>query len=179
MMAGAPDGSGGRGASRLPPATVTADHPAAKLPRRRLAMLRPGMVVPGVITRLVRGGALVDILLESGEPAFVPLNEIPAKAMPKVREMMAAGTLQEVQLMQLDRAAGTATASLKGLIEEPPDEETPRGDRRAGSRRPVPEPPPPPPKPAARPAPVQPKVSASERARRQQEEILRRLRGSE
>ena len=46
------------------------------------------MVVEGVITRLVRGGALVDILLESGEPAFVPLNEIPHKAMPKVRELI-------------------------------------------------------------------------------------------
>jgi predicted RNA-binding protein with RPS1 domain len=165
---------------------VPDDHPASKLPRRRLAMLRPGMVVPGVITRLVRGGALVDILLESGEPAFVPLTEIPAKSMPKVRDLMAQGTLQEVRLMQLDRAAGTATASLKGLIEDPADleedEDTGRGGRpgRGAPRRPVPAPPPPPAtKTAAKPAAPAgpPKISASERARRQQEEILKRLRG--
>jgi predicted RNA-binding protein with RPS1 domain len=132
------------------------------------------MVVPGVITRLIRGGALVDILLDSGEPAFVPLTEIPAKAMGKVRELIDKGTLQEVRLMQLDRANGTATASLKGLIEEPEEKsEEPRG-----VRRPVPAPEPPPVVKQAKPAPVgPPKISASERAKRQQEEILRKLRG--
>src|SRR5919202_1474214 len=129
--------------SRHPSATVPPDHPAASMPRRRLAVLRPGMVVEGVITRLVRGGALVDILLESGEPAFVPLTEIPHKAMPKVREAIEKGALQQVRLVQLDRAAGTATASLHGLIEVPPDEEDERGGgpRRGGG------PPPPPPTP--------------------------------
>jgi predicted RNA-binding protein with RPS1 domain len=127
--------------------------------------------VPGVITRLVRGGALVDILLDSGEPVFVPLSEIPAKAMPKVRELMAAGTLQEVRLMTLDRANGTATASLKGVIEEPEDEEEKRPRFRGL----------PPPELPAAPKPLRPaapaKLSASEKARRQQEEILKRLRG--
>src|SRR5688500_20394166 len=82
------------GSGRFPPATVPDDHPAARLPRRQLKLLRPGMVVPGVITRLVRGGALVDILHEGGEPAFVPLMEIPAKSMPKVRQLIDSGTLQ-------------------------------------------------------------------------------------
>jgi predicted RNA-binding protein with RPS1 domain len=133
------------------------------------------MVVPGVIKRLVRGGAEVDILLESGEMAFVPLSEIPAKAMPKVRELMEKGTLQEVCIVQLDRASGTATCSLKGLIAGLPEEPK----KNEGRRRPVPPPPapPPPPKPV-RPVPAgPPKASASERARRQQEEILRRMRG--
>ena len=163
---------------RFPSAAVPPDHPAAHLPRRRLAVLRPGDVVPGVIIRLVKGGALVDVLLDSGEPAFVPSNEIPAKAMGKVRDLIASATLQEVRLMQLDRAAGTATASLKGLIEEPPEPEDARGPRGA-ARRPVPAPePPPPPKQPAKPIPTgPPKMSASERARKQQEEILRKLRG--
>lgn len=133
-------------------------------------MLRPGMVVEGVITRLVRGGALADILLESGEPAFIPLAEIPAKAMPKVRQLIEKGAMQPIRITQLDRASGTATASLQGLIEVP-------GERKAERRRaPVPAPEPPPtPKPAPRPAaPARP--SAGERARKQQEEILRRMR---
>ena len=164
----------GPGSGRFPPATVPADHPAAKLPRRQLKLLRPGMVVPGVITRLVRGGALVDILLDSGEPAFVPLTEIPARAMPKVRELIDKGTLQEVRLMTLDRANGTATASLKGVLEEPEEKEDPRG-----LRRPVPAPEPPPTPKPTKPAqpPGPPKITAGERAKRQQEEILRKLRG--
>lgn len=137
-------------------------------------MLRPGMVVPGVVKRLVRGGALVDILLESGELAFIPLSEIPAKGMALVRDMIAKGTLQEVRILQLDRAGGTATCSLQGLIEGlPPEEEKAKGKR---ARFIAPEPPPPP--KVSKPAPAgPPKVSASERARRQQEEILRRMRG--
>ncbi len=187
-----------------PGATIAEDHPASKLPRRRLAVMRPGDVVPGVITRLVRGGALVDILLESGEPAFIPLNEIPAKAMSKVRDLIATGTLQEVRVVQLDRASGTATVSLKGVIEEPPDAEEeggPRGrgfrgrgdrdgrgqstdpnasDDRGGPppvRRPVPAPEPPPAVRNAKPEPVKPtRPTAGELARRRQEEILRRMR---
>lgn len=164
----------GAGSGRFPPATVPADHPAASLPRRQLKLLRPGMVVPGVITRLVRGGALVDILLDSGEAAFIPLMEIPAKSMPKVRQLIESGTLQEVRLMQLDRANGTATASLKGLIDEPADQP----ERPRGIRPPVPAPEPPPvPKPA-KPIPTgPPKPTAGEKARKQQEDILRKLRG--
>jgi predicted RNA-binding protein with RPS1 domain len=151
------------------------------MPRRRLAVLRPGMVVEGVIIRLVRGGALVDILLESGEPAFVPLTEIPHKAMPKVRELIDKGTLQQVRILQLDRAAGTATASLQGLVELPPDEEAEERGRRPGgrgprARGPVPAPPPPP-EPKIVPQAPPKSTSASERARQQQQEILRRLRG--
>lgn len=164
--------SRGPGSGRFPAATVPDDHPAAALPRRQLKLLRPGMVVPGVITRLVRGGALVDILLEGGEPAFVPLMEIPAKSMPKVRQLIDSGTLQEVRIVQLDRANGTATASLKGLIEEPAEQP----ERPRGVRAPVPAPEPP---PAPKPKPIPtgpPKISASEKARKQQEEILKRLR---
>lgn len=147
------------------------------LPRRRLAMLRPGMVVPGVLKRLVRGGALVDILLESGELAFIPLSEIPAKGMPKVRDMIAKGILQEVRILQLDRAGGTATCSLQGLIEGIPQEEEKAKGRRGRFIPPEPPPPPTPPK-VVKSAPAgPPKISASERARRQQEEILRRMRG--
>jgi hypothetical protein len=171
---------------RFPSATVPPDHPAAKLPRRRLAMLRPGMVVEGVITRFVRGGVLVDILLESGEPAFVPLSEIPAKAMPKVRQLLESGEMQPVRLTQLDRASGTATASLHGQFgDQPPAasgaggaEGEPAAPPPRPVRRPVPAPPPPPPKlvkPAQPAGP--PKLTAGERARRQQEEILRRMRG--
>jgi predicted RNA-binding protein with RPS1 domain len=158
---------------RHPPASVPPEHPAAKLPRRRLAVLRPGMVVQGVITRLVRGGALVDILLENGEPAFVPLNEIPARAMPRVRDLIESGEMQDVRLVQLDRASGTATASLRGMFPALEQEES----RRPRGR---PAPPPPPEPPPARPEPLRTeaprKPSASERARKQQEEILRRLR---
>ncbi len=157
---------------RHPPATVPPDHPAAKLPRRRLAHLRPGMVVEGVITRMVRGGVLADIQLESGEPAFIPLSEIPAKSMPKVRELMEKGAMQPVRITQLDRASGTATASLMGLLEPPPE-----AKERATRRRRIP---PPPELPAAPKivAPAPPRTTlASERARKQQEEILRRLRG--
>ena len=150
---------------RHPPASVPPSHPGAKLPRRRLAVLRPGMVVEGVITRMVRGGVLVDIFLESGEPAFVPLNEIPAKSMPKVRQLLDTGAFQQVRITQLDRASGTATASLHGMM---PDDKP----RKA---------PPPPPEPKVEPKPVPPpapaRISASERARKQQEEILRRMRG--
>ena len=162
---------------RHPPAMVPPDHPAARLPRRRLAVLRPGMVVEGVITRFVRGGVLVDILLDSGEPAFVPLSEIPAKAMPKVRQLHERAVMQAVRLTQLDRASGTATASLRGLLGEQEREADQGGGRRDG-RRPVPAPPPPPAAPQpARPEPTRPpRMTASERARKQQEEILRRLR---
>ena len=159
---------------RFPPAVAGPENPASKLPRRQLKLLRPGMVVPGVITRLIRGGALVDILLDSGEPAFVPLTEIPAKSMQKVRDLIDSGTLQEVRLMTLDRANGTATASLKGLIDEPEE----KAEIVRPVRRPVPSPEPPPAAKQVKPAPAgPPKISASERARRQQEEILRRLRG--
>jgi hypothetical protein len=143
------------------------------------------MVVDGVITRFVRGGVLVDILLESGEPAFVPLSEIPAKAMPKVRELLESGAMQNVRLTQLDRASGTATASLHGQFGEQPPRSTGDGEADGEAappprpvRRPVPAPPPPPPK-LVKPAPPAgpPKMTAGERARRQQEEILRRMRG--
>ena len=161
---------------RRSPVSVPPDHPAAKLPRRRLAVLRPGMVVEGVIVRLVRGGALVDILLESGEPAFVPLNEIPHKAMPRVRELIEKGELQQVRLLQLDRANGTATASLHGLIQVP-EEAGEEGKRRErGPKRPI-APPPPLPQPKIVPAAAPKTTSASERARQRQQDILRRLRG--
>src|SRR6266540_2422181 len=149
---------------RYPPASVPPDHPAAKMPRRRLAVLRPGMVVEGVIIRLVRGGALVDILLESGEPAFVPLTEIPHKAMLQVREAIDKGTLQQVRILQLDRAAGTAPASLHGLIGEPPKPPPPPRPRAPA--------PPPPPEPKVRPAVAPRTTTAGERARQQQQEIL-------
>ncbi|MGH2350162.1 MAG: S1 RNA-binding domain-containing protein [Chloroflexota bacterium] len=160
---------------RHPPATVPPDHPAAKLPRRRLAVLRPGMVVEGVITRMVRGGALVDIQLESGEPAFIPLTEIPAKAMPKVRQLLEQGKMQSVRIVQLDRASGTATASLQGLLKGVEGQATEAtGDSRNGRQQSAPAPEPPPARP-----PAPPKMTASERARKQQEAIFRRLRGEE
>lgn len=157
------------------------------------------MVVEGVITRLVRGGALVDIFLESGEPAFVPLSEIPAKAMSRVRQLVESAALQPVRLTQLDRASGTAAASLQGMLEGFSGGDAPPGDGAASSGRqaspgaiaphgpstsgrarsglaPIPAPP-----PASLAAPAPPpgprKLTASERARKQQEEILRRLRG--
>ena len=152
-----------------PPASVPLDHPAASLPRRRLAVLRPGMVVEGVITRLVRGGALVDIQLESGEPAFMPLSEIPAKAMPAVRELIASAALQPVRIVQLDRAKGTATVSVQGILAVEPE------PKPVPVRAPVPAPEPP---PVRRPeTPPRARSAASERARKQQEELLRRLRG--
>jgi len=159
---------------RHPPASVPPDHPAASLPRRRLAVLRPGMVVDGVITRMVRGGVLVDIQLESGEPAFVPLAEIPAKAMPRVRQLLEQGAMQPVRIVQVDRASGTATASLHAMLKGLPEVDggAPVARPLAGggdaSAQPAP---PPPPQPPAR------KLSASEKARLQQEEILRRMRG--
>lgn len=129
------------------------------------------MVVEGVITRLVRGGALVDIQLESGEPAFVPLSEIPAKAMPLVRQLLERGAMQPVRIVQLDRASGTATASLHGLLKGMAAE-----DGGVPVESPAPGAPPPvEPPTVATPAARRP--SASERARQQQEEILRRLRG--
>lgn len=134
------------------------------------------MVVEGVITRMVPGGVLVDIQLESGEPAFVPLSEIPAKAMPKVRDLLASRALQPVRIVQLDRSTGSATASLRGLLEPPPDPEREKRERRPRGRAAIPPPEPPrPPKVVPRSAPAV--TSASERARRQQAEILRRLRG--
>jgi hypothetical protein len=136
------------------------------------------MVVSGVITRLVRGGVLVDIQLESGEPAFVPLSEIPAKAMPRVRQLQEQAAMQDVRIIQLDRASGTATASLQGLLKGLPEadggapaETAARAQTRAASpATPAPEPAPAPPPPPRKP-------TAGERARRQQEEILRRMRG--
>ena len=135
------------------------------------------MVVEGVITRMVRGGVLVDILLENGEPAFVPLSEIPARSMPKVRLLLEQGAMQKVRIVQLDRAQGIATCSLQGLLGTTPAEQEAQAeeDRRAKFRReleqpPPPEPPPPPPEPPK-------KLSASERARLKQQEILRRMRG--
>ena len=151
---------------RHPPASVPPDHPAASLPRRRLAVLRPGMIVDGVITRLVRGGALVDIQLESGEPAFVPLSEIPAKAMPRVRELVEQGDMQPIRIVQLDRASGTATGSLHGLLKGVPEADGGAPVEKPPPAPAAPEPPPPPPR----------KLTASERARKQQEEILRRMR---
>jgi transcriptional accessory protein Tex/SPT6 len=159
---------------RHPPASVPPEHPAAKLPRRRLAVLRPGMVVDGVITRMVRGGVLVDIQLESGEPAFVPLSEIPAKAMPRVRQLLEQGAMQPVRIVQVDRSSGTATASLHAMLKGLPEADggapvaRPVAGAGDGAAQPAPAPPPPPP---AR------KLTASERARKQQEEILRRMRG--
>ncbi len=146
------------------PALVGRDHPSASLPRRRLAMLRPGMVVEGVITRLVRGGALVDIQLESNEPAFVPLRDIPAKAMPVIRELVDTAAMQEFRIEQLDRAQGTATLSLEGLIRIPEDP--------LPAARAVPAPPPPP-VPVRK---VPPKPTAGEIAKQGQQALLRRLR---
>jgi predicted RNA-binding protein with RPS1 domain len=160
---------------RHPPATVAPDHPAAKLPRRRLALLRPGMVVEGVITRMVRGGVLVDIQLDSGEPAFVPLSEIPPRSMPKVRQLLENGAMQAVRIIQLDRAQGIATASLQGLLGMSPAELQAEEDRRAKFRRELDQPPPPPEPPRLQ-EPAR-KITASERARLKQQEILRKLRG--
>ena len=158
---------------RHPPASVPPEHPAAKLPRRRLAVLRPGMVVDGVITRMVRGGVLVDIQLESGEPAFVPLSEIPAKAMPRVRQLLEQGAMQPVRIVQVDRSSGTATASLHAMLKGLPEADggAPVARPAAGDGDGAPQPAPTPPPPPAR------KLTASERARKQQEEILRRMRG--
>ena len=83
--------------------------------------------------------------------------------------------MQPVRIVQLDRASGTATASLHGMLKgisvadggappvvevrvAPPPEETPV--------------------PVAPAAPPR-KLTAGERARRQQEEILRRMRGED
>ena len=76
-------------------------------------------MVEGVITRLVRGGALVDIQLESNEPAFLPLRAIPVKAMPVIRELIDSGAVQAFRIDQLDRGQGTATLSVEGLIRIP------------------------------------------------------------
>ena len=145
-------------------ALVGPDHPTAALPRRRLAVLRPGELVVGVITRLIRGGALVDIQLESNEPAFLPLRSIPVKAMPVIRELIDTAAVQSFRIDQLDRAQGTATLSIEGLIRIPEDQKAaPRG---TASPSPTP-----PPSRAARTKP-----SAGEIAKQRQQELLRRLR---
>jgi hypothetical protein len=134
------------------------------------------MVVDGVITRLVRGGALVDIQLESGEPAFVPLSEIPAKAMPLVRQLQQQAAMQPVRIVQLDRASGTATASLHGMLKGISVADG--GAPPVAEMRLTPPPAETPPVPVAPAAPPR-KLTAGERARRQQEEILRRMRGED
>jgi len=127
-------------------------------------VLRPGELVVGVITRLIRGGALVDIQLESNEPAFLPLRSIPVKAMPVIRELIDTAAVQSFRIDQLDRAQGTATLSIEGLIRIPEDQKAaPRGTASAS--------PTPPPTRAARTKP-----SAGEIAKQRQQELLRRLR---
>ena len=74
-----------------------------------------------MITRLIRGGALVDIQLESNEPAFLPLRSIPVKAMPVIRALIDSGAVQAFRIDQLDRGQGTATLSVEGLIDIPED----------------------------------------------------------
>lgn len=121
-----------------------------------------------MVTRMVRGGALVDIQLESGEPAFLPLRSIPVKAMPVVRDLIDSGAIQQFRVEQVDRGQGTATLSVEGLISLPADPEP--------VRRPAPAP-----TPAAAPrAPVKPaKPTAGELARQRQQALLQRLRGEE
>jgi hypothetical protein len=145
-------------------ALVGPDHPTASLPRRRLAVLRPGGIVEGVITRLVRGGALVDIQLESNEPAFLPLRAIPIKAMPVIRDLIESGDVQAFRIDQLDRGQGTATLSVEGLIRIPAED---KASRREVSPQlgPLPEPPTPPLKP-----------TAGEIAKQRQRDLLRRMR---
>lgn len=145
-------------------ALVPASHPSASLPRRRLATLRPGAVVEGVVTRLVRGGALVDVQLESNEPAFAPLTEIPAKAMPVVRELIASGAMQQVRVVQVDRMQGTAIVSFHGMVKLPEEPGTSSvkvvvAKEAAGTGK--------------------PKLTASERAKNQQQALLKRLRSGD
>ncbi len=145
-------------------ALVPASHPSASLPRRRLATLRPGAVIEGVVTRLVRGGALIDVQLESNEPAFAPLAEIPAKAMPLIRELIASGAVQPVRVIQVDRMQGTAIVSLHGMVKFP-EEPKPAGVKGETN--------------TPRVEPVTPKLTASDRAKMQQQELLKRLRRGE
>jgi hypothetical protein len=128
--------------------------------------LRPGEIVEGVITRLVRGGALVDIQLESNEPAFLPLRAIPVKAMPIVRGLIDSGAVQAFRIDQVDRGQGTATLSVEGLIEVPNQMKT---SEREGL-------PPMPTLPVA--TPVRVKPSAGEIAKQRQQALLRRMRES-
>jgi len=121
-------------------------------------------MVEGVITRLVRGGALVDIQLESNEPAFLPLRAIPVKAMPVIRELIDSGAVQAFRIDQLDRGQGTATLSVEGLIRIPDDAKSVKAE-------------PPPTASAAPPAaPPRPKPSAGEIAKQRQQDLLRRMR---
>ena len=147
-------------------ALVGPDHPTASLPRRRLAVLRPGAIVEGVITRLIRGGALVDIQLESNEPAFLPLRSIPVKAMPVIRALIDSGAVQAFRIDQLDRAQGTATLSVEGLIDIPEEVKPTRRES-----------PPAPPVPVI--AVAKTKPSAGELAKQRQQELLRRMRGGD
>lgn len=145
-------------------ALVGPEHPTASLPRRRLAVLRPGELVDGVITRLIRGGALVDIQLESNEPAFLPLRLIPVKAMPVIRDLIETSAVQSFRIDQLDRAQGTATLSIQGLIRMP---EEPKAVLRASDIGPSSS-------PVAKASRTKP--SAGELAKERQQALLRRMR---
>ena len=145
-------------------ALVGPNHPTASLPRRRLAVLRPGALVEGVITRLVRGGALVDIQLESNEPAFLPLRAIPVKAMPVIRALIDSGAVQAFRIDQLDRGQGTATLSVEGLIQIPDD------------AKPVKTAPTPTAVVTPTAVPPRAKPTAGEIAKQRQQELLRRMR---
>lgn len=127
-------------------------------------MLRPGEIVEGVITRLIRGGALVDIQLESNEPAFLPLRAIPVKAMPVIRDLIDSGAVQSFRIDQLDRAQGTATLAVEGLIRMPEEATTARRE-------------PPAPSPSLSPVrQTKAKPTAGEIAKQRQQDLLRRMR---
>ena len=81
--------------------------------------------------------------------------------------------MQPVRIVQVDRSSGTATASLHAMLKGLPEADggAPAARPVAGAGDGAPPPPPAPP-----PAPAR-KLTASERARKQQEEILRRMRG--
>jgi hypothetical protein len=116
---------------------------------------------------MVRGGALVDIQLESNEPAFLPLRAIPVKAMPVVRGLIESGAMHAFRVDQVDRGQGTATLSIEGLVQD-------TDDAKAATQTddtPVP--------PLQVREPVKSKPTAGELAKIRQQEMLRRMREGE
>ena len=84
--------------------------------RRKLKDLEPGMVVEGKVTRLVRYGAFVDIGLR--RDGMVHVTEMARGYVRDPADMLTAGDVVQVKVLEIDRKKRRVALSMKDLPEE-------------------------------------------------------------
>jgi small subunit ribosomal protein S1 len=84
--------------------------------RRKFKDLRPGMVVEGKVTRLVPYGAFVDIGLR--RDGMVHVTEMAQGYVRDPADMLTAGDVVQVKVLEIDRKKRRVALSMKDLPEE-------------------------------------------------------------